>query len=248
MTPTQQGREAGETCDCGAAQLREDYCPAHRRRWEYQQDEDNAHAALDKLGAPRHGDPPNDVIYSVAGRISQLPSLAAVQSELEEARAQVERYRFRTPKDNPAPDDCPTCNLSPSNYTAGEYDDLVDQAEERAREWEDSASMARARAEKAESELGEARARIERGQAQHEQLVADLIETTDRLRKAESELDGYRKRLRPALAGYDAQYGRRSLGEQLPDLPQGHCQRIEAVVEAARSALSGAISEADRPE
>lgn len=41
-----------------------------------------------------------------------------------------------------------------------------------------------------------------------------------------------------ALAGYDAQYGRRSLAEQRPELPRGHVERVEAVVGAARLGLA----------
>lgn len=39
--------------------------------------------------------------------------------------------------------------------------------------------------------------------------------------------------LRAALAAYAAQYGRVSVGDQHPDLPEGAVRRIEAVVDAA---------------
>lgn len=42
--------------------------------------------------------------------------------------------------------------------------------------------------------------------------------------------------LRAALAAYDAQYGKRAIGEQHA-IPSGAVQRIEAVVAAARVAL-----------
>jgi hypothetical protein len=42
--------------------------------------------------------------------------------------------------------------------------------------------------------------------------------------------------LRAALAGYDAQYSARSIGEQHP-IPSGCIQRVEAVVKASRIAL-----------
>lgn len=60
-------------CECGTCKGNaEPYCPAHRYRWEYAQDEQAAHDALDLLGAPRADPPPNDVILSVAGRITAL--------------------------------------------------------------------------------------------------------------------------------------------------------------------------------
>ena len=44
--------------------------------------------------------------------------------------------------------------------------------------------------------------------------------------------------LRAALAGFDAQYGERGIAEQLPDVPRGHVERVEAVVRAARAVLA----------
>lgn len=52
-----------------------------------------------------------------------------------------------------------------------------------------------------------------------------------------------RYRLRVALAGYDAQYGKRSIGEQYPDLPSGAVERIEALVEAARGVEQAGLVE-----
>lgn len=40
-----------------------------------------------------------------------------------------------------------------------------------------------------------------------------------------------------ALAGYQAQYGNKSIGEQHPELPQGCVERIDAVVKAAEEML-----------
>lgn len=40
-------------------------------------------------------------------------------------------------------------------------------------------------------------------------------------------------RLWAAVAGYEAQYGEKSIGEQHPGLPSGAVERIEAVVNAA---------------
>lgn len=50
------------------------------------------------------------------------------------------------------------------------------------------------------------------------------------------------QKLRAALAGYDAQYGVRSIADQHPTLPSGAVERIEAVVEAARSTLASTTS------
>lgn len=44
--------------------------------------------------------------------------------------------------------------------------------------------------------------------------------------------------LKAALKGYDVQYGEIPLAEQRPELPRGHVQRVEAVVRAAREALT----------
>jgi hypothetical protein len=58
-----------DTCVCE----NETYCPRHKYRWEYEQDEKHAHAALDDLGAPAVAGPfPGDVILSLAGRIRML--------------------------------------------------------------------------------------------------------------------------------------------------------------------------------
>lgn len=78
-------RGQGERCECDTPR-NESYCPAHKYRWEYQQDEDHAHAALDKLGAPRSDPPPHDVILSVAGRIHALAPPPSLRSGVEGLR------------------------------------------------------------------------------------------------------------------------------------------------------------------
>jgi hypothetical protein len=60
----------GGACECGTLTPREPYCPRHKYRWEYEQDEQEAHKVLDDLGAPRADD--GEAYYSVAGRILAL--------------------------------------------------------------------------------------------------------------------------------------------------------------------------------
>lgn len=44
--------------------------------------------------------------------------------------------------------------------------------------------------------------------------------------------------MRAALAGYDAQFGERPIGEQHPELPRGCVERVEAIVRALRRELA----------
>lgn len=60
-------------CECPKM---ERYCPRHKYRWEYEQDEAHAHRVLDELGAPTVAAPfPGDMILSVAGRIRAFVGL-----------------------------------------------------------------------------------------------------------------------------------------------------------------------------
>lgn len=55
-------------CECRTMEPRSEvYCPAHKYRWEYEDDERAAHKALDEVGAPVAG--PSNELLSVAGRV-----------------------------------------------------------------------------------------------------------------------------------------------------------------------------------
>lgn len=69
-----------EPCECRTGQPNqgEPYCPVHKYRWEYEQDERFAHRGLDEAGAPTAG--PHGELLSVGGRIRASGGLVALDS------------------------------------------------------------------------------------------------------------------------------------------------------------------------
>lgn len=118
-----------------------------------------------------------------------------------------------------------------------QLDEALKAQGELHREWRNCESRVHA----AEQDMREAKIEAIEQRRANDTLRAENLEIRDAWAKDMARLWGriisIKRLLRSSVAAYNAQYGKRSLAEQNPELSEGAVERVEAVVNAARRVL-----------